>query len=407
LNHRDVLVIGAGPAGLAVAKACAQNDLSVTVVAPDFDQLWGQNFGVWEDELAQSDYTDLFEATWSSPSLWFDNEKLVLNRRYGLLSTAKLQARLLADIEQAGVARISGVVETITHQDSHATVHLENEKAINAKVVIDASGGKSPFVLRKSKFKQAFQMAYGLWIEVKKHPFSENEMTLMDFRQVPGFSPHTPSFLYALPISETRLFVEETSLAGRPAMSFDDLKSRLELRLAHLGLKVEKVHSEENCRIPMGLPLPRKNQRLLAYGVAASMVHPASGYQIARALTEAPKIGNVLANELKTSTPAAAVQAGWEIIWPKPRVHSWELYTFGMNFLTKLNNTKTQAFFKAFFSLKEEDLQAYLSATLSPKELSDVMKNMYANVDGSLRWDLFRESMSPGGLPLLKTVFQR
>jgi lycopene cyclase-like protein len=274
-------------------------------------------------------------------------------------------------------------------------------------VVIDASGGQSTFVLRKSKFKQAFQMAYGLWVDVKKHPFPANEMALMDFRQVPGIASQTPSFLYALPMSETRLFVEETSLVSRPALSFEDLKTRLQLRLTHLGLNIDRVHSEEHCQIPMGLPLPQKNQRLLAYGVAASMVHPASGYQVARALTEAPKIGQALADQLKTSSPANAVQACWEIIWPKSRVHSWELYTFGMNFLTKLNRKKTQTFFKAFFSLKEEDLQAYLSATLSPKELSDVMKAIYGNVDGSLQWDLFREGMSPRGLPLLKTVFER
>ena len=402
-----MLVIGAGPAGLSVAKACALNDLSVTVVAPSFDQPWEQNFGVWEDELAQTKYADLFEATWAAPSLWFDDDKVVLNRQYGLLNTSKLQARLLADIKQAGIAQVLGAVNNITHQDSSSTVQLENGNTITASVVIDASGGGTPFVLRKSRFKESYQMAYGLWVEVKKHPFSEHEMALMDFREVPGISSQTPSFLYALPMSETRLFVEETSLVSRPAMGFDELKNRLTLRMDHLGLSIDKVHSEEFCKIPMGLPLPQKNQRLFAYGAAASMVHPASGYQIARALTEAPKIGAVLATELKNSTPTIAVEACWEALWPKSKIHSWELYTFGMNFLTKLNKTKTQAFFKAFFSLKEEDLQAYLSATLSPKELSEIMKDMYSKIDGSLRWDLFREGMSPRGLPLLKTVFER
>ena len=33
-----------------------------------------------------------------------------------------------------------------------------------------------------------------------------------------------PTFLYAMPFSDTRIFLEETSLVARPALSFPDLK---------------------------------------------------------------------------------------------------------------------------------------------------------------------------------------
>jgi lycopene cyclase-like protein len=49
-----------------------------------------------------------------------------------------------------------------------------------------------------------------------------------------------PTFLYAMPFSSTRIFVEETSLVARPSLSFDDLKARMYARLAHLGIKVRK-----------------------------------------------------------------------------------------------------------------------------------------------------------------------
>jgi len=33
-----------------------------------------------------------------------------------------------------------------------------------------------------------------------------------------------PTFLYAMPFSDTRIFLEETSLVARPAVPFPDLK---------------------------------------------------------------------------------------------------------------------------------------------------------------------------------------
>ena len=48
-----------------------------------------------------------------------------------------------------------------------------------------------------------------------------------------------PTFLYAMPFSDTRLFLEETSLVARPAVPFEELKRRLDARLAHYGIKIK------------------------------------------------------------------------------------------------------------------------------------------------------------------------
>lgn len=68
-------------------------------------------------------------------------------------------------------------------------------------------------------------------------------------RQQPGKSQHgsnglwgtsgeTPSFLYAMPLGGSRVFLEETCLVARPALPFATLKRRLERRCAALGIKV-------------------------------------------------------------------------------------------------------------------------------------------------------------------------
>ena len=44
---------------------------------------------------------------------------------------------------------------------------------------------------------------------------------------VPG--RRIPSFLYAMPFSKTKIFLEETSLVARPAVPYQELKQRLEV----------------------------------------------------------------------------------------------------------------------------------------------------------------------------------
>lgn len=48
-----------------------------------------------------------------------------------------------------------------------------------------------------------------------------------------------PTFLYAMPFSPTRIFLEETSLVARPIVEFSELKARLDARLKHLGITIK------------------------------------------------------------------------------------------------------------------------------------------------------------------------
>ncbi len=51
-----------------------------------------------------------------------------------------------------------------------------------------------------------------------------------------------PTFLYVMPFSKTKLFLEETSLVSRPPFAFQELKDRLQVRCGisffHLNLKL-------------------------------------------------------------------------------------------------------------------------------------------------------------------------
>eukprot|EP00955_Chlamydomonas_euryale_P029497 311149-Chlamydomonas_euryale.AAC.1 len=125
---------------------------------------------------------------------------------------------------------------------------------------------------------------------------------------VPLWGTHAepPSFLYAMPLGGNRVFLEETCLVAKPALPFSVLKRRLERRLAASGVKVHTVHEEEWSYIPVGGPLPDGGQPLTAFGAAANMVHPATGYSVARSFGEAPGVADAIARALRAKLPVEA-----------------------------------------------------------------------------------------------------
>jgi len=125
---------------------------------------------------------------------------------------------------------------------------------------------------------------------VENNPYDPSLMVFMDYRDCfqEKFShseQENPTFLYAMPMSSTRVFFEETCLASKDAMPFDVLKKRLMYRLDAMGVRILKVHEEEWSYIPVGGSLPNTDQKNLAFGAAASMVHPATGYSVVRSLS--------------------------------------------------------------------------------------------------------------------------
>jgi hypothetical protein len=62
-----------------------------------------------------------------------------------------------------------------------------------------------------------------------------------------------PSFMYVMPLSERRVFFEETILVSRPGGDSRDLEARLKKRLAaSYGIGEFTVLESERAAIPMG-----------------------------------------------------------------------------------------------------------------------------------------------------------
>ena len=120
----------------------------------------------------------------------------------------------------------------------------------------------------------------------------------------------------------TQVFFEETSLVARPGLPLKELERRTYLRLEHLGVELKGKHPDEPDElsyIPMGGPPPDANQRVIAFGAAAALVHPATGYQLCRMLAAAPKVADALITAHREKrTPDAAARAAYAAVWCVP-----------------------------------------------------------------------------------------
>jgi lycopene epsilon-cyclase len=90
--------------------------------------------------------------------------------------------------------------------------------------------------------------------------------------------------------------------------------------MAAVGIKIVKVHEEEWSYIPVGGPLPKGDQYLTAFGAAANLVHPATGFSVSRSLREAPVLADAAAGALEAGGgPKEVAGAVWGALWPQEK----------------------------------------------------------------------------------------
>ena len=402
----DVLVVvGGGPAALAIAAELAEQGLVVAVLAAtDPRDPWPNTYGIWGDEVDGLGLGHLLEHRWSYTCSYFGsgssdpadpaNSPTCHGRDYGLFDKNRLQQFWLERCEAAGVQWLRGQALELSHGSGRSQVATAAGEVLEARLVIDASGHGSALVRRPVGAPVAGQAAYGVVGRFTVPPVQPGQFVLMDYRcdhLSPEERSEPPTFLYAMDLGQGRFFVEETSLALAPPVPYATLKQRLERRLAHRGVAIEQVEHEEFCLFPMNLPLPDLDQPVLAFGGAAAMVHPASGYLVGALLRRAPVLAAAVAVRLRAEPAADSLQlaqAGWQALWPPELRRKHALYQFGLEKLMRFSEPQLRGHFASFFSLPSAQWYGFLTNTLSLGELLAAMLALFATAPWSVRWGL-------------------
>lgn len=402
----DVIVVGAGPSSLLLAALLTRHGLRIGCLAPQPDAPWPNNYGVWFDELQRLDLAAYAEQVWERAALATEmGGKQHLDRAYARVDRAALKDALCDEIRAGEGALLDEWVTDVEHDESSSLVQTKSGARYRARLVVDAGGHGGVLTTYEDGAPPAFQAAYGLRCRVKEHPWAPDEMLLMDFR-LPEDSDNAravPTFLYAMPLSDDEIFVEETSLVRSPALDFTELELRLRARMHRCGIVITEELEFERCLIPMGSPLPQADQRVVAFGGAASLVHPATGYMFARVAALADPLAQAIAAGLaQDAAPDDVAAQAWALIWPEEQRRTWELLRFGMDVSTTMNTAETSGFFAAFFTLENEDWRRFLASELSVTELSAVMFRFFKRAPWWLKRRLMAEGLKRDGRKRIK-----
>jgi lycopene cyclase-like protein len=402
----DLLILGNGPAALSLAARAAARGLSVACMAPAWPASLPNTYGVWLDDLPH-DLCHLAACVWHHPHATFTpGQPIDLARTYARLDNARLAAHLTDLATSHGATLLTDHATRVTHTPTTSTVHTITGALHNARLIIDATGAATTLIERPGPSSPGHQIAYGVMIHGLDARIRDRlvaPMILMDY--TPSGPDALPTFLYAMKVDDEHTFLEETTLVSRPALSLDTLRHRLDLRMQRaLGVRLDDlaITEVERCQIPMGLPLPSLTQRTFAYGAAATMIHPASGYQLARALSWAPALADGLHDAIYRDqlTGDALSRRAWGLLWTPDRLRQHELYRYGMEMLVAMSGDQLRAFFSTFFALPQRSWSGFLSGELETLELMRIMLHIFGASSMSTRLDLIRPALR-GALPHL------
>ncbi len=392
---RQVVVVGAGPAGRVLGVLLARRGVDVVVVDPAPGKGFVNTYGVWADEVEGLEVDLPVRCRFGEALVRLGDEEKRLKREYLRVDREAFCEGLDGEL---GARLVEGSVVGVRRSGAEVWVELESGEEIGAVVVVDASGGKAG-LCGEIGVVPGVQTAFGIEARCVGDPLDGAEMVLMDYGEIEGAIPSpAPTFLYGMRLGEDRYFLEETVLVARPAVGVEVLAERLWARLEALGVEVVEIYEEERCWIPMGTDLPPVQGGVVAFGASAGVIHPATGYQLARTLGMAGAVADVIAAGVEAGESGQEIVRGvWAVVWPEEVARGRELLRFGQEVLLGLDGEGTRRFFDVFFGLPQEDWRAYLSGGASHRRVAQVMWRLFGEASMEMRWGLARRALVDGG----------
>ncbi len=196
----DVLVVGGGPAGRALAAETACRGLRTTLVDTAPHAAWGRTYGTWSDDLPPELPSTVVASRSRGRAIARTEHQLGWD--YAVLDVPALRAHLDTAMARHGVeVRVGRAVGLA----GDGTVALAGGSTVHARLLVDAGGAVQPLAATARRRVAAEQRAYGVIVDQTAAAglVAPGEALFMDWRPDHGGSGH-PTFLYAVPFGDGR-----------------------------------------------------------------------------------------------------------------------------------------------------------------------------------------------------------
>ena len=283
----DVAIVGAGLAGglLALALAARHPDMDVRLI-DEADGIGGNHlWSFFGTDVAARDRW-IVEAVvshgWRGYDVAFPGHARTLDQTYYSVESHRLDRVVRERLPEQALMlgrRAIGVSAT--------AVVLADGDRIEATGVIDARGARN-----LSTLELGWQKFVGRELLLEA-PHGRPRPTVMDatVEQIDGYR-----FVYCLPLSPERMFVEDTYYSDGPTLDRARLGARIDAYAAAQGWRAAVVEREETGVLPvvMGGDFEaywRAGGKVAKAGMRAGLFHPTTGYS----LPDAVRLAAILA----------------------------------------------------------------------------------------------------------------
>ncbi len=286
----DVAIVGAGLAGGMIALALKAKHPALDVRLIDAATTVGGNhlWSFFGSDVAQADRSivaPLVVHAWRGYDVAFPAHQRTIDATYYSIESTRLDR----EVRRVLPAHALMLGRKVSGASATAVVLADGDR-IEATGVIDARGpgDLSLLDLAWQKF-----LGRGLALAV---PHDSPRPMVMDatIPQIDGYR-----FVYCLPFSAERMFVEDTYYSDTPDLDIPMLGARIDAYVANRGWRVDDLVREESGVLPVAMGGDFEaywrsgGARVAKAGMRAGMFHPTTGYSLPDAVRTAAMLAGL------------------------------------------------------------------------------------------------------------------
>jgi len=290
-DEYDLVLVGGGLQNGLVALRALHGDPMCRIAVVEAGASLGGNH-TWcvhagdIPERAQSWFDPLIVMRWPAYDVLFPGQERTLSSQYAYVSSEHF-ARVVTDLltQRAQCSLFLGQRAVAVQA---GRVRLADGRELRGRVVVDARGPEPSAFAGQC----GYQKFVGQEIELRR-PHGVPHPVMMDARcaQLDGYR-----FFYVLPLSPTRLLIEETRFSLTSTLSVEAGRAEVKAYAARFG-EIASIVREEIGVLPMpwAMALPESHtDRYWVAGYRGGFFHPATGYSLPVAVRFAESLCNHL-----------------------------------------------------------------------------------------------------------------